>query len=168
MQNYHPLTVHLPLALLLLAAAAEAIYLFTRRPLPDTLSRWFLYLGALGAALAAATGWLAFDRVAPVRDAAGHLLEHRTFGFVTLGVAVALALWRWASARSGGPRPRALFAAALAALSILLFVTGREGGELVYGHGVGTALTAPGGPLAEPESAAAARRPDVPRGRDFR
>jgi uncharacterized membrane protein len=168
MQNFHPYVVHIPLALLTLAAAAEIVHLLGRRPLPDTLSRWFLYLGTIGAAFAATSGWFAGESVAHVAGAEDHLVSHRNLGFVTLGLAVGLALWRWAAAAHGGPRPRVLFAAAMVALVALLFYTGQEGGHLVYHHGVGTALTAPGGPLAETDTARAEPRREVPGPKDFR
>jgi len=167
MQNLHPLFVHFPVALLVTSLAFEILFALTRRPLADTLGRWLLYLGAMAAAAAATTGWLASQSVAPVREAAHPLVEHRTFGFLCLGTAALLAFWRWGTARAGGPRPRALFLAGMLGLGGLLFLAAREGGELVYEHGVGTALTAPGGPLASPPDSTPARR-DVPKSGDFR
>jgi len=139
-----------------------------RRPLLDTLAKWFLYLGALAAAGAALTGWIASQSVAPVSAAKGPLAEHRTLAFLSLGTAVALAFWRWGTERRGGPRPRLLFAVGMLGLGALLVAAALEGGELVYEHGVGTALTAPGGPLAEPPDSARGQRPDVPKSTDFR
>ena len=169
MQNLHPLFVHFPVALLIAAAAAEWVHLATRRPAADSLSAWLLYLGAVGALAAALTGWIAAETVAPVAAAHVDFDRHRALGFVTAGVAAALAAWRIAVARRGGPRPRALFAIAMLGLVGALVAGALAGGELVYEHGEGTRLTAPGGPLAEPargDSAAPAR--DVPRNADFR
>ncbi|HKA23353.1 MAG TPA: DUF2231 domain-containing protein [Candidatus Eisenbacteria bacterium] len=166
MQNPHPLFVHFPLGLLVTAVLCEAVFAFTRRPLADTLSRWLLYAGALGAAAAALTGWLASLSVAPVARAAGDLVDHRTFGFLSLGTAAVLAFWRWGTSRAGGPKPRWLFLAGMLGLLGLLVTAGLEGGELVYEHGVGTELTAPGGPLREAH--ADSSKKDVPRSSDFR
>ena len=169
MQHFHPLLVHFPVAFLAVALLLEILFALTRRPLADALARWLLTLGALGSGLAALTGWLASQSVARVPSAAHPLVEHRTFGFLTLGTAAALTFWRWGAARAGGPRPRALFLAGMIGLGALLFLATREGGELVYEHGVGTKLTAPGGPLAAPPGAAdSLARRDVPKSTDFR
>lgn len=168
MQNYHPLFVHFPIALLVLAAGSELAFLLTHRPLADALSRWFLYLGTLAAAAAATSGWFGLDDVAPVAAAKGDIVTHRALGFITLGTAALLTFWRWGTARAGGPRPRPLFSFGLLGLAALVCATALEGGELVYAHGVGTELTAPGGPLAEPPDTAASRRPEVPKSEDFR
>jgi uncharacterized membrane protein len=169
MQNFHPLFVHFPIALLVTALLAEILFAATRRPLADALSRWLLYLGALAAGAAALTGWLASQSVAPVHGAAHPLVEHRTFGFLTLGTAAVLAFWRWGTASRGGPRPRLLFLFGMLGLGALLVLAAREGGELVYEHGLGTELTAPGGPLAAPPGASdSTAGRDVPKSGDFR
>ena len=171
MQNLHPLFVHFPIAFLIGAVAAELVHAARRRPTTDAVARWLLYLGALAAVATSTTGWLAAGTAAPVAAAREALGEHRLLTFLATGAAAALAGWRLATARRGGPRPRVLFTAALLGLAGLLFAAAHEGGELVYEHGVGTRLTAPGGPLAEPDSGAA-RRPGgpagVPRSSDFR
>jgi uncharacterized membrane protein len=173
MQNVHPLFVHFPIAFLVTAAAAELAHAAWRRKTLDALARWSLYLGTLGAVAAAVTGWLAAGSAAPVAAARDALGQHRLLTFVVTGLAAALAFWRLSSARRGGPRPRAVFVVALVGLAALLFAAAREGGELVHDFGVGTRLTAPGGPLAEPDSGAAHRatpatgRP-VPQSSDFR
>jgi uncharacterized membrane protein len=169
-QNVHPLFVHFPIAFLFSAAVAELAHALWRRPDLDALSRWLLYLGSLTTAAAALTGWIAGQTAAPVAAAREALEDHRTLAFVTLGVAAALALWRWGMARRGGPRPRLLFTAAMVGMAALLVAAAQEGGELVHEHGVGTRLTAPGGPLHEAPGrpAPGAKTPDVPRGSDFR
>jgi uncharacterized membrane protein len=172
-QNVHPLFVHFPLGLLITAVACELLFALTHRPLADTLARWLLYLGALAAGAAALTGWLGAQSVAPVARAAGGLTDHRTYGFVALGTAAVLAFWRWGTARAGGPRPRWLFVAGMLGLAVILVTAGLEGGALVYEHGVGTKLTARGGPLHEASAAGAdstkraGPRRDVPRSQDF-
>lgn len=173
MQNVHPLVVHFPIAFLVAAAAAELACVVARRPPAEALARWLLYLGALTAVAASATGWLAAGSAAPVAAARAALDEHRLLTFLTTGAAAGLAFWRLSAARRGGPRPRPLFTAAMVGLAVLLFAAAREGGELVHEHGVGTRLTAPGGPLAEPDSATAVRgasadRRPVPDRGDFR
>jgi uncharacterized membrane protein len=134
--------------------------------LADALARWLLYLGALAAGAAALTGWLGALQVAKVARAAESLTDHRTYGFVALGTAAGLAFWRWGTARAGGPRPRWLFVVGMLGLAGILVAAGLEGGDLVYDHGVGTRLTAPGGPLHENSGADSTKR-SVPQSQDF-
>jgi hypothetical protein len=62
-----------------------------------------------------------------------------------------------------------LYTLALVALATLVALTAREGGELVYEYGVGTEMTAPGGPLAEDPSDQPRQPPaEIPRREDFR
>src|SRR5262249_60759676 len=120
----------------------------------------------VAAGAAALTGWLGSQSVAPVARAAETLVDHRTYGFVALGSAAVLAFWRWGTSRAGGPRPRWLFLVGMLGLAGILVAAGLEGGELVYEHGVGTKLTAPGGPLHEAARADSSKR-QVPQSRDF-
>jgi uncharacterized membrane protein len=168
MQNFHPLIVHFPIVLLLLAALFELLRLFLRRDPFDQLARWSLYLGALAAVAGAASGWVAEQTVAPVAAAHEVLEKHEKAGYVTAGFAAVLLSWRVATGRRGGPRPRWIFTVALLALAALVAFTAHEGGELVYEHGVGTSITAPDGPLAEDPAAQPQTTPDVPTGKDFR
>jgi uncharacterized membrane protein len=169
MQNPHPLVVHFPIAFLLGAAASCFLFAFLGRPALDAFARTSLYLGTACAAIAAASGYLGAQSVAPVPGAAEDLAEHQTFGFVLLGLSVALTFWSVIARRRTGhaPRPKALWLLGHAALVTMLFLTGEEGGELVHENGVGTALTAPGGPLAT-ESARPVLPDSVPSNRDFR
>jgi uncharacterized membrane protein len=169
MQNLHPLIVHFPIALLLLAVLFELIHLFVRRTALDSMARRLLYLGALAALVTAASGWYAEQTVAPVAAAHDALEKHEKAGYVSLGLAAILAFWRVATARRNGPRPRWAFTLVMLALAGLLVFTAHEGGELVYEYGVGTEITAPGGPLAEdPSESSEHEQPDVPTGEDFR
>ena len=152
MQNVHPLVVHFPIALLVLAVAAEWVSAVRGHPTLETIARWSLYLGTIAAALAAISGWYAAQTVTEVAAAHDSIAHHQRLGFLTLGTAAVLAFWRFGSAARGGPRPRWLFRLGVLGLGAFLLWTAEEGGELVYEYGVGTELTAPEGPLAEPPS----------------
>ena len=169
MQNFHPLLVHFPIALILMAAFFELLHRFTRDAILDRLALWLLCFGGLAAAFAAASGWIAEQTVAPVAAAHEVLEHHRMAGYLTLGLAAAQIAWRIATGRRGGPRPRWLFAVALLGLAGLVAFAAHQGGQLVYQHGVGTAITAPGGPLAEDPTTQPEKTPaEVPTGKDFR
>ena len=84
------------------------------------------------------------------------------------------------------PGPRALWLVGQLALATLDVLTGKQGGELVHRFGVGTALTARGGPLfegraeatakagptaapgARPDSSTSPTAPPRPSGQDYR
>jgi uncharacterized membrane protein len=169
MQNIHPMIVHFPIALLFLAGIFELVYLFLRKPEFDLVGRWLLYLGTIGAGLAALSGWLGEQTVAPVAAAHDVIEKHQRFAYFTLGISALLSFWRAATQPRGGPRPRPLFAAGLVVLLTLLWYTGHEGGELVFEYGVGTEMTEPEGPLGEdPEAASDHSDPDVPTSKDFK
>ncbi len=144
MENLHPLFVHFPIALFLLVPLIDLISIIRREGWYHRASLLVLFLGVLSAAAAATTGLMAADTVPHPSDVVRSLLEtHETFALTTLGVAVAILLWRLAVLRK---QTRGMLVAILAAEIVLLgglvAATGYFGGELVFGHGVGTALTA--------------------------
>ncbi len=55
--KFHPVTVHFPIAMLLGAAMAELSLIRTRKPFFAIAGRFCLWVGALGAVLAAVLGW---------------------------------------------------------------------------------------------------------------
>jgi uncharacterized membrane protein len=170
-QNGHPLVIHFPLAFLTASALAVLAGTFVRAAWLAPFARVSLYLGTLAAIVAVISGFFALQTVAKVAAASDELAKHQTFGYATLAVSAALSAWSLVARRRGHatPRPTALWTLGNALLLVAVFVTGMEGGELVHDYGVGTALTAPSGPLHEGESAAAPpARDSVPTARDFR
>lgn len=172
MQNPHPLLVHFPIAFLLAFAAATLLGLFVPRPGLAAFARSCLFLGTAAAAVTVVSGFLAEQTVAPVAAAREDIEEHRTYGYVVLGLsaflsAIAAVAPRF-PARAG--QVRAVMAAGAVAVAGFLYLAGEEGGELVHDYGVGTAMTAPGGPLHEgpADRPAAPEGAPAPSGRDFR
>jgi len=171
-QNFHPLFTHFPIALLLTSVAATFAGALLKRPNAPALARALLYLGTVAAAVTVVTGFLAAQSVAPVAGTQHTIEEHQNYAYVLLGVAAALSAWTFVSWRraQAAPRPAGLWLIAQLALALLVALTANEGGELVHEHGVGTRMTAPGGPLHD---AAATRAPadstaPMPTGRDFK
>jgi len=143
MQNIHPLFTHFPIALLLAVPLIDLIGIIRREDWYHRASLLVLFLGVLGAIAAVTTGLLAEESV-PHPDAAHSLIElHEAFALTALGLAVAMLLWRLAvrNRRSAGML-LALLAAEVLFLCGPITVTGYFGGQLVFEHGVGTALTA--------------------------
>ncbi len=128
----HPLVVHFPIALLLAAALREAIGMARGQTALAESTRYCLILGALGATVAAALGWL---------NAIGYE-THATFAGIDV-----VRIHRWAGVSTAGFSLATLFIAlrlvewrAGFAFRLLLFVTailvmaaGHFGAMLVFG-----------------------------------
>jgi uncharacterized membrane protein len=173
MQNFHPLFVHFPIALLLTSVAAAFVAALTKKAGADTVARVLLYLGTLAAGVTALTGFFAAQTVAPVARARPVLGEHQTYAYILLAVAAILSAWSIVAWRrlKRPPRPTAFWLVGQLALAVLIALTANEGGELVHEYGVGTKMTAKGGPLHEagnPGGAPADTSAPRPTGRDFR
>ncbi|MEM1043592.1 MAG: DUF2231 domain-containing protein [Bacteroidota bacterium] len=165
--NVHPLVVHFPVALLVVAALVDAVALAVRRTYPWVrASAVGLYaLGAAGVVAAFFTG----------RDAS-ESVDLPVASLTTLGAHADSALWLlWFSSLYAAARVAALWLdgrgrepgrlavhGPLAALGLVgLFLVARtaeRGGELVYRHGVAVAAaSAVPAPEAPPDTALAAR-----------
>ncbi|CAG0959839.1 hypothetical protein PHYC_00664 [Phycisphaerales bacterium] len=95
----HPLVVHFPIALIILAGALELRRTLRRDAVPSRTAMACLLFGAIGAVVAAATGWLnaAIEINAPDTLVVG---SHRWLGIIVAGLSV-LALAAAAGARRG-------------------------------------------------------------------
>jgi uncharacterized membrane protein len=125
----HPMLVHFPIALALVAAGAEALAIVTRRPGWHGLALANVRAGALFAAAAAAAGWV-FARDA---GAASDGLEvHRWLAIGSTASMVAAALL---TARlTASPRSRRLYHIFLFVSAAGIGVTAHLGGMLVWGE----------------------------------
>lgn len=166
--NWHPAVVHFPIAL---AVTATLLLLLGRlRPANPTFTASGRLLGlfaALGAGVAAALGWYAFQTVE--HDGAGHLvmLRHRNWALVCTAVLIGLAVWDGLRQRAERPVHAALLPIMLA-ISASLGVTGWLGGEMVYRHGIGVSAAAFPAPevvapiVSEPPAAAPSPATETP------
>lgn len=134
MGRLHPMWVHFPIALLLASALAE---LLTMRGDPRFAfaARFTLWIGAIGALVAAALGWA--DALAVADDYTGRsatlLFYHRWVGTTTAAVAlIALALCE-RSHRTMNPKHRRIYRVAVFTAAVLVTVTGHLGASLVFG-----------------------------------
>jgi uncharacterized membrane protein len=174
-QNPHPLLVHYPIAFLAAFAVSALILLVRPRPGLASFARACLFVGTAAAGLAVVSGFLAEQSVAPVRSAAEPIATHRTAGYVVLATACALTALAIVEPRLTARAGLVRAARSIGALVLLvaLVAAGKEGGELVFEHGVGTRMTAPGGALHDP-AAPPTTKPQAtgdapaPSGQDFR
>jgi uncharacterized membrane protein len=144
--DLHPVVDHFTIALLTLGVIIDLIAsLMPTRAWIRYMALTLMVLGAICAGGSYATGDLESERVrkALTQDVRTVLDWHAEFGESVAVVFGVLALWRIlveATTGIAGSRPLYLLVALIAAG--VLNYTGHLGGQLVYEHGVGTALMA--------------------------
>ncbi len=131
----HPMMVHFPIALLLLAAFLAAIRILRRRGLPPgPAESACTVIGAVSAAAAAVLGWANADYQDYAGKTADLLAVHRNLGLGVAGLSLAAAILLPAVRRGiGGARLLRVHAALLFAAAAAVSGGGHFGGMLVYG-----------------------------------
>lgn len=133
--RFHPMVVHFPIALIMAAALAEALTLLTATARFAFVARFLLWLGAIGAVVAAALGWADATGVGQSYSgfSAQLLSYHRWLGTTTAALAVC-ALLACERAHLASSRGRMLGYRVLVLLCIVsVAVTGHLGAALIYG-----------------------------------
>lgn len=129
----HPLVLHFPIALLLLAAAVEVVRCVRTDPRLARLTVLLLALGAVGALAATGTGWIFAHESHPEPALRATLVWHRWLGVATAVLAVVawLAAQRWAEDPRPGFRwiPRSI----TWLTAVLLTITAHLGALIVWG-----------------------------------
>lgn len=130
LEEMHPTLVHLPMALLPLAVAADWFGYVRDDDSMREVGRTAIRVAAAGAVAAASTGLIAGEEVneGPAREM---LMTHRNLNFAATLTTLAMASWRSRNARPGA----AYLATGLAAVGLLGY-TGYLGGKMVYAHAV--------------------------------
>jgi uncharacterized membrane protein len=152
----HPLVVHFPVALLMVAGAIETWRALRRKAGPSPAALVCVGIGAAGAVAAAGFGWLnaAYEQDGPD----GWVLAwHRWLGVTVACIAAMAGAAAWSASRGRGVGP---YRAMVIASALLVAVGGHFGGMLTYGEGYITdaALAVWRGPAPVP---AAAPEPEV-------
>ena len=132
--DFHPIMVHFPIALLLVSFGLS----ITARFKPKWLSAaWITFLiGALGTIPATISGLISHI---PYETTELHdvIQTHQLLGFATTLIFIGLLIWRWVKLRQGIDIGNSgLFIGAMFIGLIFLTLTGGNGGELVYTHAV--------------------------------
>lgn len=140
--NIHPLIVHFPIAILLLAVLMDLFNFFLPDGWWDDLKTTILYgIGAVSAIAAYYTGTLAADSVFLPSGAQSVLNEHAYWAWWTVWFFGIYALLRMLLHRSQKMDQRTirigLFVIVLPGV-FFLFETGDHGAEMVFGYGAGT------------------------------
>lgn len=135
--NLHPMIVHFPIAFLFGFFLFEALGLVRRQTALRQVASGMLYLGAVGAVLAATAGIIA-GRSVPHGAAVHEIMEwHERLGLTVAGLSVALALWRALGGLPTSTMAKAFHICLAVVVGICLFVGADLGGLMVYQHGVG-------------------------------
>ncbi len=154
----HPILVHFPIALVLVAAMIETARAMIRRPTPARTSVNMLGLGVLAAGAAIGSGWMNgdYENHASVAET---MELHRWIGIG--GGAAALVAYLFGLAASRSRRALMAFRAVLLVSAGAIGFTGHLGGRMVYGEGyllaplsMGRSTPQENGARAEPPSAA--------------
>ncbi len=129
--RFHPLIVHLPIGALIAGVLAEILLMATRRPSFDVAARYCLWVAAISAGAAVASGW--FFGGFHVSDEQWIMTTHRWAG-TGAGLCAVLALVLGeVSRRTGVARSRFWYRLALFTAVVVLGITGFFGGALIYG-----------------------------------
>ena len=139
----HPVSVHFPIALLILGFAVQALSQFLKGENAAWLAKaapWFLWIGTLSAIAALGLGLLA-EKLAPHVPAAWETVEeHEELAYWTAGLFSALSICRIAiKTRWEGLEKKwklAFLTCGAIALGVMI-ATAQHGGELVYKFGMG-------------------------------
>lgn len=147
--NIHPMIVHFPIAILVLAVGLNAMGFFVKDEWWDEKKTTIIYtLGSLAAIVAYFTGRSAADTVFLPTEAQSVLTDHADWALYTVLFFVIHSCFRIVFHGVGKMEksiiPRLLFLSALPGF-FLLFQTGERGATMVYGYGVGTGQYLEGG-----------------------
>lgn len=129
---FHPQVIHFPIAGLMLAALAYLISMFYDAPGMLKTGLFLHIAGVLGCAAAVLSGDDAEHALNMTHEIHEVVEKHELFAYITLWVYALLALW------AGFRRTRMVrgehigFAVVFALCLLLVWMTGHEGGEIVY------------------------------------
>jgi uncharacterized membrane protein len=126
----HPVLVHFPIALLIMAAAAEGVVCVAGDERWRLVARVSLRAGAVAAVAAAVAGWL--FAAEPSIDPAPALEWHRWLG-TAVAVLASLAAIAGVAATPKHSRATWLYRACLFGAGALIPIAGHLGGVLVWG-----------------------------------
>ena len=138
--EWHPMTVHFPLALAITGAftlSASCIRGLARHSKAlATVGTWNVCLGAAGSLCALGTGLAAVVSIHVHSAARAAVALHVKWAIFTSMALLLLAVWRGAG-NAQDARPSRVFLVVLWAVTAALIVTGYLGGQNVYRYGVG-------------------------------
>ncbi len=140
--NVHPLLVHFPIAITIMALVFEGAARLNREKFPLVIATALIYSAALAAIVTVLTGFQAAGTLG--HDSPGHDLvhTHREFMLFYTAFIVVLALGNFIITKRAGERLastwRKVFRPGLLVMATVVLVLGSDlGGRLVFEHGMG-------------------------------
>jgi mono/diheme cytochrome c family protein/uncharacterized membrane protein len=130
--KFHILVIHFPIALLVAAALGEVLAAMRRNQIPEPAVRFCVLLGAAGALVAMALGWLHADIGGHGSVSSGILSLHRWLGTAACLWAIGIALVSERDSRRG--HRSLLLRILLWSGAFLVAITAHFGGVLVHGN----------------------------------
>lgn len=140
----HPAIVHLPIALVVLAFAADLLARWTRRESLRFVGFWSILFAFASGAVTIAAGYWDLDRAALTPETRMFVDLHLKVGWTLFACLFVLSIWRWRirqQARRVVTKPYLLASALVFALTMF---QGWYGGEMVYSQGAGVAAAGQG------------------------
>lgn len=138
MENFHPLIIHFPIALTLVAVALDIAALLLKKEDWHTAAKWNYLAATITALGALGTGLYAEDGI-PTSGASHDLAEtHKLLGIGFTILTTFLVLWRFLAKTSFPRRLGLVYICGIVTAAGLVAATGHWGGRLVYEHGIGT------------------------------
>lgn len=134
--NVHPSLVHFPIACLSLFFLFEIAGAFWRGDRMRPITSALLYVGTLGALLAACAGLYAASTV-PHGQTVHDIMEwHERLGLSVAGLSLVLSAWRWLGKPPDTAMEKAFFWVLSASMTTAMLFGADLGGLMVYQHGV--------------------------------
>jgi uncharacterized membrane protein len=147
--NLHPIIVHFPIALAVVAMIVDIVRLFIKKEVWLNWTAVLLYsLAAVGTVAAYVSGRAALDTVIIPFGAQAALSAHENFALYAMGSLITYGLIRiiFVSLEIRLSIQNLFIIPALG-IVILMYITAYRGGELVYKHGVGVTGTQTSRPM---------------------
>lgn len=130
--KFHPVVVHFPIALTIIALLAEVLFVFRREELFRSAGRFCIVTSSLGAIVATTLGWAAANS-ATYPSLELTLSFHRWLGTGAALLVVGCAILSEAAARKDNRRLYWWYFGTLTVGSFLIGVVGHLGATLIYG-----------------------------------
>ena len=132
--NYHPMFVHFPIVLWLVALFFEILAVWRGSDEMHRTAARLLYLGTLAGIITLFTGWQAENSV-PAGPAQRVVGIHETLMVTTTSVAAGLCLFAFFARKNFTAGFRKLLLLGLALVAFLLTLGGDRGAQLIYQYG---------------------------------
>ena len=135
-QDLHPITVHFPIALLIMSAGLSIILYIKPNAALQQATWVLLWVGTVSAVVSSIAGLISHVRYEETA-VYGVIETHQNWSFGVTGLFIAVTIWRWFSRKrqaDAGTKP--LYVIVVLIGVAVLTISGLTGGDLVYNYGI--------------------------------